>query len=96
MKTKQEEDYHELVAGLGCVVCRNLNYGYSPANVHHIRTPAGMGQKAPHALVIPLCHEHHQGGQGIHSGQKSWESLYGTEWELLAQTILDAHKEKDR
>jgi hypothetical protein len=91
-KTKLEKDYHDVVAGLGCVVCRRLDYGPTPAMIHHIRTGQGMGQRAPDALVIPLCPMHHQqGGRGvsIHAGQKEFENLYGSELELLAQTILE-------
>lgn len=37
-----------------------------------------------------MCPNHHRlGGSGvaIHAGQKTWESLYGSELELLDQTI---------
>ena len=44
-----------------------------------------MGRKSnslTHAL--PLCHEHHQGSQGIHHlGNKVWEEKYGSQEELL-------------
>lgn len=87
--------YLGAVASLGCIVCRNLGYGETPANVHHIRLGQGMAQRASDYLTIPLCHEHHQhGGPGvaIHAGQEQWEALYGTELELLAQTIGDVFK----
>ena len=83
MKSK-ERQYMSAVAALGCLICRQ------PANVHHIRAGQGASQRASNYLVIPLCPEHHQhGGVGvaIHAGQKTWEALYGTEMELLAQTI---------
>ena len=33
---------------------------------------------------IPLCHHHHQGGEGIHTlGTKIWEEKYGTQEDLL-------------
>jgi len=51
------------------------------SDIHHI-TGAGMGKKSIHAL--PLCHEHHQGSQGIHHlGNKVWEEKYGSQEELL-------------
>jgi len=84
-----------MVASIGCVVCRNTGQGNTPAEVHHIRAVAGAGLRAPHALVIPLCPEHHRsGGHGvaIHAGQRQWESLYGSETGLLAQTILDVFR----
>lgn len=84
--------YHDRVAGLGCVVCRNLGDGPTPAAIHHIRLGQGMSQRADDFLVIPLCPIHHQfGGPGvaIHAGQRQWEALYGTELALLAQTIRE-------
>ena len=33
---------------------------------------------------IPLCHHHHQGGEGIHTlGTKTWEKKYGKQQDLL-------------
>ncbi|MHB0806028.1 Ref family recombination enhancement nuclease [Stutzerimonas nitrititolerans] len=86
--TKAESTHLSRVAALGCIVCRNLGYGESPAACHHIRAGQGMSQRASHFEVIPLCGAHHQtGGHGvaIHAGQKTWEAKYGTELELLAQ-----------
>lgn len=80
------------VAALGCVVCRNLGYGATPAAVHHIRAGQGMSQRASDYLTIPLCAQHHQtGGKGvaIHAGQQAFEAIYGGELDLLAQTIRD-------
>ena len=88
--TAAERRYMGKVADLGCVVCRNLGHGPTPAAIHHIRHGQGGSQRAPNYLVIPLCKQHHQdGGKGvaIHAGQKTWEAIYGTELDLLAQTI---------
>lgn len=76
------------VAALGCIACINMGYSDSPAEIHHPRAGAGMGQKSPHKNAIPLCHRHHRtGGPGvaIHAGQKTWEAIHGTELELLEQ-----------
>lgn len=81
------------VADLGCLICRG------PASLHHIRAGQGLGQKASDYLVIPLCPMHHQhGGHGvaIHSGKRTWESLYGSELTLLAQTISEVFDEEAR
>ena len=91
----KNRNYLAAVASLGCVVCRNLGYGDTPANVHHIRLGQGASQRASDYLVIPLCATHHQhGGYGvaIHAGQEAWEALYGSELELLAQTIGEVFK----
>ena len=90
--TKREKAYLDRVAYLGCVVCRNQGYGDTPAQIHHIRAGQGMSQRASNYLVIPLCPQHHtDGGKGvaIHAGQQSFEAIYGSELELLAQTIGD-------
>ena len=80
------------VASLGCIVCRNLGLGESPAEIHHIRTGQGTAQRADHKKTLPLCPPHHRtGGHGIaiHAGQKTWEKNYGTETELLEQVISE-------
>lgn len=86
--TKAEKLHLSRVAALGCIVCRNEYGQHTPAAIHHIRAGQGMSQRAGHFEVIPLCSLHHQnGGHGvaIHAGQRTWESLYGTERELLIQ-----------
>lgn len=90
--TAAEKRHMGRVAGLCCVVCRNIDLGMSPAQIHHIRAGQGMSQRASNYLVIPLCPEHHKDGGAmvaLHAGQKQWENLYGSELELLAQTIGD-------
>ena len=90
--TKREKSHLGRVAALGCVVCRNLGFGPTPASVHHIRAGQGMSQRASDYLTIPLCPEHHtDGGKGvaIHAGQQAFEAIYGSELDLLAQTIGD-------
>lgn len=84
--TKSEKRYLNAVSQIGCVVdgCG------SPGEIHHPRFSAGIGQRAPHWLGICLCPAHHRtGGHGvaIHAGLQTFESLYGTEEELLARTI---------
>lgn len=89
MTTKAELRHMDAVARLGCVVCRNLGHGASPAEIHHPRFLAGGAQRASHFDAIPLCPSHHRtGGIGValHAGQRTWEAKYGTEAELLEQT----------
>lgn len=90
--TTAEREHMGVVAGLCCIVCRNLGYGDSPAEVHHVRYLAGGGQRSGNLDTIPLCPPHHRlGGYGValHAGQEEWERRYGTEAELLAQTKLE-------
>jgi len=79
--TKAEKAYMGRVAELGCIVCS------SPACVHHIREGQGMGQRASNFLTIPLCFEHHQGSLSIHGSPRQFKNIYGSELDLLAQTI---------
>ena len=81
-----EREYMGLVARLDCAA---RGCGVSPVEVHHPRHGAGMGQRASHFDVIPLCPAHHRtGGFGvaIHAGQKTWEAKFGIEAELTKKT----------
>jgi hypothetical protein len=87
---KDEKKHYEKLSQIGCIVCRNLNFGYSAPHIHHIRHGVGLGQRSHWSLAIPLCPLHHQhGGYGValHAGQKAFEAKYGTESELLQQTL---------
>ena len=84
-RTRAEMDHHSAVAALGCLVCG------AEAEIHHLkRNPItgrhlGMGQRASHFHVIPLCPLHHrQGGYGVayHAGARHWESIHGEEVDL--------------
>lgn len=77
------------VAALGCILCRQLGYGETPPQLHHVREGQGMSQRASDMLVIPLCPEHHQGGTGLHGlGTREFERRYKTtELDLLAETL---------
>jgi hypothetical protein len=84
--TAAEKRHYGKVAQLGCIVCKNIGYEDSPAEIHHIRANAGAGQKSKD--VIPLCHVHHRtGGYGLafHAGKEAFEQVYGTELELSKQ-----------
>jgi len=85
--TKVDREYMSKVAELGCIICSDfLGIPDSPASIHHIRSGQGLGQRASHKDILPLCHQHHQGGGlgvAIHAGQKTWEEKYATESELL-------------
>ena len=88
MTTKAERDHMGEVAALGCVVCRNLGFGASPAEVHHISNGT-FGKKVSNFETIGLCPTHHRnGGHGVavHAGRKAFEANFGTERELLEQT----------
>ena len=70
------------VAALGCILCRSLDIGETPAELHHQKID---GIRASDKDVIPLCVEHHRGMTGVHGlGRKAFERRYGlTEMDLL-------------
>ena len=83
--TKDERKYCDKIARLGCSLCRHLEYGETPAEIHHLRR---YGGKRSLAEVIPLCPEHHRGNTGLHGlGRKGFENKYGIDEDfLLKQT----------
>jgi Recombination enhancement, RecA-dependent nuclease len=89
--TKAERNHYDKICQFGCIACHVLNYGFSPCEIHHIRTGTGKGQKAHYSKAIGLCALHHRlGGLGvaIHAGIKSFEANIGmTELELLEKQI---------
>ena len=90
-------DYMELVASLGCCVCRRLGYGYVAAQVHHVAE--GSGKRSPFATA-PLCEEHHTGASGFHRRGKGFLAQFRvpneTEYGLLIWTNEDLHKARAR
>ncbi len=80
------------VAALGCILCRHLGLGETPACLHHVREGQGLSQRASDWLVIPLCKEHHQGDSGWHGlGPGGFYQRYKLdELDLLAMTLAAA------
>lgn len=80
MTTAAERKHMNAVAELGCVVCRRV-YGPhdpGPVELHHPRRGTGMGQRANHSDVLPLCVPHHRGKDGLHGlGTKGFPKHYG-------------------
>ena len=86
--TNSERIHLDKVARLGCIVCRRLGLGVTPAQVHHIRTGQGMGQRASDYETIPLCPHHHTGPAGVHGmGRKAWEREFWTEVDMLKEVL---------
>jgi hypothetical protein len=71
--TAKDKKYFAKVTELGCCICRQ------PPQIHHC-TGAGMGLRSSNRDVMPLCHYHHVGAEGIHTiGVRTWEKKYGTQ-----------------
>jgi hypothetical protein len=82
-----EAKYMSEVARLGCMLCRVIGYGETPAELHHVREGQGMSQRAQNWLVIPLCPEHHRGSRGLHGNREELRMAKVDEIDLLAMTI---------
>jgi hypothetical protein len=82
--TKDDKRWLEDVASLGCIVCRNLGYGFTPAEIPHPQraghSPARRPQRNP-----PLCPTTEPAATAAIRRAKTWEENYGTETELLDQ-----------
>lgn len=86
--TAAEKRHMGRVADLGCVLCRHLGLGATPAEIHHPRLDVGAGQRSSHMEVIGLCPTHHRGKNGVHDiGHAEFTAFYGiSERKLMAIT----------
>jgi len=76
-KTNAEIDHLDWVASQPCSIAGCPD----KSNVHHIRE---FGEPRNHFKTIPLCYDHHQGKNGIHTlGKKRWRLEYGHELDML-------------
>lgn len=75
------------VRELGCVICRNMGLGKTPASAHHCFDTSDKDDY----LTIPLCPSHHQGPNGFHGmGERAFNRTYKTsERRLLGQTYRE-------
>lgn len=90
MTTKAEMEWMSAITRLGCIVCRLVNFAFSPACPHHMLSG---GKRIGHLWTIPLCDPgHHQnapkesGKISRHPFKARFEAEYGTEEFLLAKT----------
>ena len=76
------------VAQLPCVIC-----GASPVEVHHCKSGRYSQRKASDFDTIPLCWNHHQGPDGFHTAQRTWEALHGPDTGFLLIVKMALAKE---
>jgi hypothetical protein len=87
---KAEKQHLDKVQQLGCIACQKIGYFGTPAEIHHIRTGIGKGQRASNYQVIPLCPHHHRNGgygEAFHAGSKVWQEKFGKEKDLLSEVL---------
>ncbi len=93
MASQEEKEYMAAVAAQGCICCRKLGLGATPAQVHHKRKGIGKGQRASHFDTMPLCPWHHlEGVDAVHKNYTLFVRRYGTEDELIEQTRRDVQQ----
>jgi len=93
MTTVAEKKYMSKVAGIGCILCKRIGYEGTPAELHHPRRGTGMGQRASHYDVLPLCPEHHRGKTGIHGlGTKGFPKHWGFDEADLLEDVKNIFK----
>ena len=88
--TKQEKEYWDRIASLGCICCR-IDGRFNPlVSIHHIE---GRTKKGCHRKVLALCAGHHQDGTGndrtmiaVHPWKARFEDRYGTQEQLMEMT----------
>ncbi|HDU8695026.1 TPA: DUF968 domain-containing protein [Morganella morganii subsp. morganii] len=91
---KEERAYFQLLVEYGCIACRNMFGVYSIPEIHHVRNGQGMGQRADHYSVLPLCPQHHRAcyETGFHAAPATWQQIHGSERELLEQVIQEVRE----
>jgi hypothetical protein len=93
MTTVAEKKYMSKVAAIGCILCKRIGYEGTPAELHHPRRGTGMGQRASHYDVLPLCPEHHRGKTGIHGlGTKGFPKHWGFDEADLLEDVKNICK----
>lgn len=84
-RTQKEIEFHDRVAQLGCISCRQEG-NYNPwVSIHHAH---GRTKPGCHMWVLPLCEPHHQdNGTAIarHPYKRRWEAKYGNEDDLIRE-----------
>ena len=92
MKKEHKKRFDQLKQ-IGCIACKTKYGKFSDPIIHHIRKHTGMGLRPSHDDTIPLCPRHHNmGNQSVHLNKKLFESLFGTELELLKETNIEIIK----
>ena len=77
---------------LGCILCKHLDLGESPAEIHHIE---GFGRSSyTDFLTVPLCPMHHRGANGVHGlSRRGFENRYKlSELDLLGMTLQELNR----
>ena len=84
-RTQEEMEFHDRIAQLGCISCRQEGHYNPHVSIHHAH---GRTKPGCHWWVLPLCEPHHQdNGTAVarHPWKRRWEAKYGNEDNLIRQ-----------
>jgi hypothetical protein len=86
-RTHAEIEFHNKLADIGCIACRQDGVFNPWVSIHHID---GRTKDGAHWKVLPLCAPHHQqddasGVWAVHPYKARFEQEYGTQEELLEE-----------
>jgi hypothetical protein len=81
-------DYLNRVSSIGCILCKHLGLGETPAEIHHVES---VRDELSDFAVVPLCTEHHRGQTGVHGlRRRGFETRYKlSDVDLLAMTARE-------
>jgi hypothetical protein len=89
--TADEKRFMSAVAAIGCIPCEIDGNDNDMVSIHHID---GRTKPRAHYRILGLCAGHHQQGTGndktmiaVHPNKARFEAKYGTQQELLNETI---------
>lgn len=91
MTPKQRKLRFGKLTYIGCIVCKNQGYGWTPPEIHHLKGHpwSAMGMRASDEHTIPLCPAHHRFGHereiGFHQSPAAFQDKYGSQQTLLQQ-----------
>lgn len=92
-KAKSRPDYLAAVRELPCCICLHHTGGpLTGSSAHHVihTKDAGQGnrgqRKTPDTMAIPLCWNHHQGPDGVHTRPEWWKANFGLDIDYIAAT----------
>ena len=77
LKDAATSRYMSIAATLGCIACEMDGYFGTPAELHHPRAKAGIGERGSDMEVIPLCPSHHRGlGDRVYPTGEEFPSIH--------------------
>ena len=90
---KYRSEYLSKLANLGCIICKKMGFPNSPAEIHHINE-GRIGKRANFRMCLPLCPNHHRNGiESYHYSPKRFSAKWGSQKDLLTETLTQVKVE---